>query len=55
MTDTAGIYLEPILDAWGVPHRLVDQPAKLPQIREAFAEAERRSGPVAVLIAGEWE
>ncbi len=55
MTDTAGIYLEPILGAWGVPAYLVDEPARLPRIREAFDEAERRRGPVAVLIAGEWE
>jgi sulfopyruvate decarboxylase TPP-binding subunit len=55
MRDTAGIYLEPILAAWGVPSYLVDEPARLPRIREAFDEAERRGGPVAVLIAGEWE
>jgi sulfopyruvate decarboxylase TPP-binding subunit len=55
MVDTAGIYLEPVLQAYGVPYYLVDQPAALPRIREAFAEAERRQGPVAVLIAGEWE
>ena len=55
MVDTAGIYLEPVLQAYGVPYYLVDRPAALPRIREAFAEAERRQGPVAVLIAGEWE
>ena len=55
MQDSAGVYLEPVLDAWGVPHYLIDQPSRLPRIREAFDAAERREGPVAVLIAGEWE
>ena len=55
MVDTAGIYLEPVLRAYGVPYYLVDHPSALPRIREAFDEAQRRSGPVAVLIAGEWE
>jgi sulfopyruvate decarboxylase TPP-binding subunit len=55
MRDTAGIYLEPILQAWGVPYHLVAEPAALPRIREAFDEAQQRQGPVAVLIAGEWE
>jgi sulfopyruvate decarboxylase TPP-binding subunit len=55
MVDSAGIYLEPVLQAFGVPYHLVDHPSRLPRIREAFDEAERRSGPVAVLIAGEWE
>jgi sulfopyruvate decarboxylase TPP-binding subunit len=55
MVDSAGLYLEPVLQGYGVPYYLLDGPAALPRIREAFAEAERRAGPVAVLVAGEWE
>ncbi|MBX5491976.1 MAG: hypothetical protein IRZ14_12560 [Chloroflexi bacterium] len=55
MTDTAAIYLEPVLRAYGVPFYLLDSPAALPIIPQAYAEAQARRGPVAVLIAGEWE
>ena len=55
MEDTAGIYLEPVLRAFGVPYYLLDQPSALPCISRAMAEAQERRGPVAVLIAGEWE
>ena len=55
MTDTAAIYLEPVLRAYGVPFYLLDSPAALPLIPKAYAEAQARRGPVAVLIAGEWE
>jgi sulfopyruvate decarboxylase TPP-binding subunit len=55
MVDSAGLQLQPVLAAYGVPYSLVDGPAALPRIREAFEAAERRGGPVAVLIAGEWE
>ena len=55
MTDTAGIYLEPVLRAYGVPYHVLDRPEALPVIGQAYQEAQQRRGPVAVLIAGEWE
>jgi sulfopyruvate decarboxylase TPP-binding subunit len=55
MTDTAAIYLEPVLRAYGIPYHLLDGPARLPLLRQAYREAQERRGPVAVLVAGEWE
>ena len=55
MTDTAGIYLEPVLRAYGVPYYLLDRPSAVEVIPQAYAEAQAHRGPVAVLIAGEWE
>jgi len=55
MNDSAGIYLEPVLDAYGVPHKLLEGPKVRQLIPEAYAEAERRQGPVALLVPAEWE
>ena len=54
MTDTAAIYLEPILDAWGIPHHLIESDGHLGRIEQAWAEARERSGPVAVLVGQEY-
>ena len=54
MTDTAAIYLEPVLDAWGIPHYLVESDGDLGRVAQAWTEARERSGPVAVLVGQEY-
>ncbi len=41
---------EPLLDTMQVPHYLLDAPADVHMIAEAFAAAEERQGPTALLI-----
>jgi sulfopyruvate decarboxylase TPP-binding subunit len=55
MNDSAGKYLEPILDAWEIPHYLVESDADLGKVGEAWQEAQRGSRAVAVLVGGEYE
>ena len=55
MSDSAGHFLEPILDAWGVKHYLIESDADLSRIGEAWKEAQATSGPVAVLIGREYD
>jgi len=55
MTDSAGIYLEPILDAWGVKHYLIESDNDVDRIAEAWQEAQRSSRAVAVLIGREYD
>ncbi len=55
MKDTAAIYLEPVLDAYNIPHYLMQRGNFRALIPAAFKEAEERRGPVAVLIPAEWE
>ncbi|MFN8521498.1 MAG: thiamine pyrophosphate-binding protein [Chloroflexota bacterium] len=55
LTDTAAIYLEPILNAWGIPHYLVESDADLRRVDEAWAEAQRRNGIAAVLVGQEYQ
>lgn len=54
MTDSAGQYLEPILDAWGIPSYLVEDDSHLDRITQAFEQSRAASGPVAVLIGREY-
>lgn len=54
MTDSAGIYTEPVLRAWGIPYYLVEDDRDLPRIERAYGEAQHRRGPVAVLIGREY-
>lgn len=49
MTDTAAIYIEPILRTWGIRYHLA-APAEEGLIRAALQEAWDISGPVAVLL-----
>lgn len=55
MTDTAGIYLEPILRAWGVKYYLLGPDADMELVRKGYQEAWETSRPVAVLLAAEQE
>ena len=54
MTDSAGIYLEPVLKAWGISSYLVEDDRDLPKIEQAYHEAQAASRPVAVLIGREY-
>ena len=49
MTDTAAIYIEPILKAWGIKYYVVD-PLDERRMQTAFQEAWDTSSPVAVLL-----
>jgi sulfopyruvate decarboxylase TPP-binding subunit len=54
MTDSAGVYTEPVLRAWGIPFYLVEDDRDLPRIGQAYREAHQTSRPVAVLIGREY-
>jgi sulfopyruvate decarboxylase TPP-binding subunit len=53
--DSAATYLEPILNAWGVPYYLIDTNAGLDLVPKAYRQAQEESRPVAVLIGREYE
>jgi sulfopyruvate decarboxylase TPP-binding subunit len=55
MTDTAGVFIEPLLDAWGIKHYLIESDTDVGRIGEAWAEAQRSNKPVAVLIGREYD
>ncbi|HEX2033818.1 MAG TPA: thiamine pyrophosphate-binding protein [Chloroflexota bacterium] len=54
MSDSAGVFTEPVLKAWGIPYSLVEDDRDLPRIERAYQEAHERRGPVAVLIGREY-
>lgn len=55
MTDTAGIYLEPILRAWEIKYYLLEHGGDMEVVRKGFKEAWETSRPIAVLITAEQE
>ncbi len=55
MTDTAGVYMEPLLDAWGIKHYLIESDGDVDRIGEAWREAQATNKPVAVLIGREYD
>jgi sulfopyruvate decarboxylase TPP-binding subunit len=55
LTDSAAIYLEPVLQAWGLPYYLLETDDDVGVVRKALVEARERPGPVAVLIGNEYE
>ena len=54
MTDTAAIYLKPVLDAWGIRHYMIETDEEVDRISVAYREAQAISKPVAVLIGSEY-
>lgn len=50
--DTAATFLEPTLNAWGVPHNTIVTDDDVGYISDAFKEANETSMPSAVLIVG---
>ena len=53
-TDTAAVYTERFLDAFGVRYYLVEGDDDAPRISVAFEEAKKTKRPVAVLVADEY-
>ena len=51
--DTAAIYTEPFLNAFGIHYYLVESDADAAHITMAFEESKNKKKPVAVLVAGE--
>ena len=55
LSGTAAIYLEPILDAWGIKHYLLESDDDINKISAAYKQTNETSHPVAVLIGKEYE
>ena len=54
ITDSAALFTEPILDAWGIKHYLVETDEDVERISMAYREAHETNKPVAVLIGREY-
>jgi sulfopyruvate decarboxylase TPP-binding subunit len=54
MTDTAAIYTEPILKAWGINYHLIESDKDVSKISDAYNESQRNNKPVAILIGREY-
>ena len=54
MTDSAGVFTEPILDAWGITHYMVETDDDVDRISEAFEDAEQNQALVACLLGAEY-
>jgi sulfopyruvate decarboxylase subunit alpha len=52
--DTAAVYTERFLNAFGINYYLVESDADAPRISVAFAEARRTQRPVAVMVGDEY-
>jgi sulfopyruvate decarboxylase TPP-binding subunit len=52
--DTAAIYTEPFLNAFGIHYYLVESDADATRITVAFEEAKRKKKPVVVLVGEEY-
>ncbi len=55
ITDSAAIFLEPILNAWGIKHYLVESDRDMDRISLGYKEAHETNKPVAILIGREYE
>ncbi len=53
--DNVALVTEPILQALNIPYYLVHHESDAGKIGQAYAEAQRTSGPVVVLITREYE
>ena len=54
MTDSAGVFTEPILDAWGISRYMVETDDDVERITEAFDHAEKNQTLVACLLGAEY-
>ena len=55
ITDLAAVFIEPILDAWGIKHYLMETDEDVEKISLGFKEAHETQKPVAVLIGKEYQ
>lgn len=53
ITDSAAIFTEPILDAWGIKHYLLETDEDVERISLGFKEAHQTEKPVVILIGRE--
>ena len=53
-TDTAAVYTERFLNAFGINYYLVESDADAARISVAFEEAKKNKRPVAVLVGDEY-
>lgn len=49
--DSARVFTEPILAAWGLPYRLIDAPDKLGDLAEIYTQCRADNSPGVALIA----
>ena len=54
VTDSAALFLEPILDTWGINHYLIETDEDLDKISEGYKEAIESNKLVAILIGSEY-
>ena len=54
MTDSAGVYTEPILKAWGIDYYMIETDADVGKISEAFEQADQTDSLVACLLGAEY-
>ena len=54
LKDSAALFLEPILDTWGISHYLIETDDDTPKISQAHQETLETSRPVAILIGSEY-
>ena len=54
LIDSAAIFLEPILDAWGIKHYLVETDQDVGKISNGYREALEIGKPLAILIGSEY-
>ena len=55
MTDTAAIFLEPVLKAFGIKYYLIESDDDVGNISIGYKEAQQTNKPVAILIGREYE
>ncbi len=55
LTDTAAIYAEPILDAWGIKHYLVETSQDLEKISDGYQEVIKTNKVVAIMFGREFD
>ncbi|MFC1988604.1 thiamine pyrophosphate-binding protein [Chloroflexota bacterium] len=55
ITDSAAIFLEPVLDAWGINHYLIETDDDLHRLSVGYKETQETKKPVAILIGSEYQ